>query len=304
MGALTLTQLRAFVATVRTGRVSGAAVELDLTQSAVSHALRHLEAHLGVTLLHRGQRGAVLTAAGERLLPMAEQLLVQLQAFEAAARAETLLSGVVRVASFPSLARHLIPRVLTLVQAQLPGVQVQVNDAHLDRPAVYEAVQRGEADIGLTQVWPTQGLSVRTLGADPYLLVTPAGWNTEDVWSRPYIHLGDPHDRQVPGALARHGVRLTPAFSLATEHAIFALVAGQLGFAILPSLALSNVPEGVRVHPLPWPVQRTYGTVTRPEVPAATQAVLRLIWLAASDVPPRARPPAPIQAEGTAPAAR
>ncbi|GGO29801.1 LysR family transcriptional regulator [Deinococcus humi] len=285
MDSLTLTQLRAFVATVRTGRVSSAAVELNLTQSAVSHALRHLEGHLGVTLLHRGGRGMTLTATGERLLPLAEQLLFQLRALEAAAQAEASLSGIVRIASFPSLTRHLVPRALPLIQAQLPGVQIRVNDAYLDRPAVYDAVRRGEADIGLTQVWPSQGLAVHVLGADPYLLVMPAGWPAADVWSRPYIHLGSPHDRQIPDALVRHGVRLHPALSLATEQAILALVAQQLGFAILPALALTEVPAGVSVQALPWPVQRSYGAVTCRDVPAAVQRVLTLILRTGSEVP-------------------
>ncbi|GGL17616.1 LysR family transcriptional regulator [Deinococcus radiotolerans] len=289
MKGLTLTQLRAFVATARTGRVSSAAVDLNLTQSAVSHALRHLETHLGVTLLHRGGRGMTLTGTGERLLPRAEQLLVQLAAFEAATRAEAALSGIVRIASFPSLARHLVPRALPLIQAQLPGVQIQVSDAYLDRPAVYDAVRRGEADIGLTQVWPSPDLAVHVLGADPYLLVLPAGWQDEDVWSRPYIHLGSAHDRQIPDVLAQRGVRLHPALSLATEQAILALVAKQLGFALLPALALTEVPAGVRVQALPWPVHRSYGAVTSRDVPAAVQGVLKVILQSGSvdPAPPR-----------------
>ena len=52
-----LSQIRSFVAVARCGKFSQAAIELDLTQPTVSHAIASLESELGIQLLLRGKKG-------------------------------------------------------------------------------------------------------------------------------------------------------------------------------------------------------------------------------------------------------
>ena len=59
--------LTAFAAVVRSGSVQAAAAELNVTQPAISQAVRKLEAHVGVQLLDRGSRPARPTEAGYAL---------------------------------------------------------------------------------------------------------------------------------------------------------------------------------------------------------------------------------------------
>ncbi|EYB68131.1 hypothetical protein DEIPH_ctg026orf0030 [Deinococcus phoenicis] len=282
----TLAQLRAFTAAARKGSVSAAAVHLNLTQSAVSHALRQLEGQLGLRLLERHGRGVALNDAGRRLLPLAEQVLAQVELFGRAADAATALSGVVRIASFPSLARHLLPPSLTRLARDHPALRLELDDSHLERSAVIQAVQAGQAEIGLTQLLPGMSLVAHTLGEDPYELIAPRAWPLPDLWARPYIHLGDPRDLRVPDALARRGLHLRPGLSLSTETAILAMVAGELGFAILPRMTLPDLPENVVRHPLPWAVTRSYGTVVRhgPLSPAV-RVVLAVLQSASGSQP-------------------
>lgn len=62
--------LRAFEAAARHASVSGAARELAVTHSAVSHQLKQLEKQLGTTLFERTNRGLVITGSGASLLPV------------------------------------------------------------------------------------------------------------------------------------------------------------------------------------------------------------------------------------------
>jgi len=62
--------LRAFEAAARHASVSGAASELSVTHSAVSHQLKQLEDELGLTLFQRTNRGLKITADGEALFPV------------------------------------------------------------------------------------------------------------------------------------------------------------------------------------------------------------------------------------------
>lgn len=66
--------LRIFRAVAREGNITKAAQNLGYVQSNVTARIQHLETELGTPLFYR-QHGMVLTPAGEKLLPYAEQIL-------------------------------------------------------------------------------------------------------------------------------------------------------------------------------------------------------------------------------------
>ncbi|WP_308013073.1 LysR family transcriptional regulator [Inquilinus sp. Marseille-Q2685] len=68
MTRLDLPELAAFAVVARHRSFRRAAVELGVSASAVSHAIRGLEERLGVRLLNRTTRSVNPTEAGERLL--------------------------------------------------------------------------------------------------------------------------------------------------------------------------------------------------------------------------------------------
>jgi DNA-binding transcriptional LysR family regulator len=72
---MNLTDLRMFVCAARRPTLAAAALELHLTPSAVSKALRRLEHSLGAPLFDRSARQLVLNDSGRRLLARAESLL-------------------------------------------------------------------------------------------------------------------------------------------------------------------------------------------------------------------------------------
>lgn len=73
---MTLKQLRAFVLAARTGSFTSAAASMGIAQASVSELIRKLEDEYAIPLFTRGARRLVLTAAGEALLPHAEQTAV------------------------------------------------------------------------------------------------------------------------------------------------------------------------------------------------------------------------------------
>ncbi len=66
--ARNLNDLAAFLAVAREGSFTRAAAKLGVSQSALSHSLKGLEARLGVRLLTRTTRSVLPTEAGERLV--------------------------------------------------------------------------------------------------------------------------------------------------------------------------------------------------------------------------------------------
>ncbi len=126
-----LNALRAFEAAARTGSFKDAALELHVSQSAVSHQIKHLEKVLTVKLFDRGTRAVVLTEAGRTYLPFLQQ------AFDSISDGTRLLTRVVHediltVRMYSTFAvRWLISR-LHRFQDLHPDIQVRLMTSQLD----------------------------------------------------------------------------------------------------------------------------------------------------------------------------
>ncbi|CAN7577697.1 LysR family transcriptional regulator [Rhizobium sp. LjRoot258] len=96
---LPLNALRAFEASARHLSFTKAAIELCVTQAAVSHQVKSLETRLNVTLFERLPRGLMLTSEGETLLPALrdafDRIAGTLERFEGGHYREVLRVGAV-----------------------------------------------------------------------------------------------------------------------------------------------------------------------------------------------------------------
>src|ERR1700733_15140098 len=122
---LPLNALRAFEASARHLSFTRAAEELCVTQAAVSHQVKGLEARLGVVLFRRLARGLVLSDDGQALLPgltdSFDRMGRAMQRFQGGALREGLTVGVVGTFAV----RWLLPR-LAQFREEHPLIEVRV----------------------------------------------------------------------------------------------------------------------------------------------------------------------------------
>jgi LysR family transcriptional regulator, cell division regulator len=104
MHEMDASDLRIFEAVARLGGMNRAAAELNTVQSNVTARIRALEDALGVSLFRRTSRGAVLTAAGERLLPYASRVARLLDEARHAARDDGTPRGALVIGSLETTA--------------------------------------------------------------------------------------------------------------------------------------------------------------------------------------------------------
>lgn len=163
-GNLPLSLLRAFEAAGRTGSFRHAAQELHLSPSAISHAVRKLEEHLGIRLFLRSTRSIQLT-------PEAEALFVHIsKGFEDIRRGIEMVSArgptILRLHSAPSFAAQwLVPR-LTRFLAGNPHI-----DLRLAANTDYVRFESDEFDLDIVYGKPkSEGIAVIPLGTE---LLTP-----------------------------------------------------------------------------------------------------------------------------------
>ena len=139
------TMLRVLMSLDETRSFSRTAERLCITQSAVSHAVRGLEAAVGTQLLVRNRKGLELTSAGTNALEAASKALDALRSLLAVGQSE--LVGTVRLASVVSASTAIVPRVLALARRNHPNLDISLlvgTDAE-----VANWVVTGIADVGL-----------------------------------------------------------------------------------------------------------------------------------------------------------
>ena len=125
----TLRQLRAFRAVYQLRKLSAAAEQLSVTQSAVSVLIRQMEEGLGARLFDRTTRSLQPTQAAGEAIVVAERILRDVDSLAAGVRSLTSLQrGRVHLAVTPTLAEILLPRVITRFTALHPGIRVVVDD--------------------------------------------------------------------------------------------------------------------------------------------------------------------------------
>src|ERR1700693_5465537 len=116
---MTFAQLRAFLAVVRHGSVTGAAAELHVTQPAVSSSLAALERGIRVrVLIPPGMRP---TPSGEALAVFASQSLGLLeQGRDSAVAAAHPGRGRLRLAAVTTAGEYVVPPILKAFQERYP----------------------------------------------------------------------------------------------------------------------------------------------------------------------------------------
>jgi DNA-binding transcriptional LysR family regulator len=160
-------QLQAFLSVARHKSFSGAARELGVSRSAVSHTVRQLEEQLRVVLLARTTRSVSLTDAGTRLVDSAGPSLAQLAAALSEVSAqpgETV--GRVRLSVPPMAVPFVIDPVLPTFRARHPRIEVEVV---LDNRLVDIVAEGYDAGVRLSEAIQRDMVQVRL--TDPFRFV-------------------------------------------------------------------------------------------------------------------------------------
>ena len=123
---MTLTQLEAFVLVARLGSVKAAAQVLGVSEPAVSGALAALRQHLGDPLVVAHAGGMDLTPGGQRLVPIASQMVNLAVEADAAIRGAQGAPELLRVVATSTVAEYVARPLLTAFTARVGPVEASV----------------------------------------------------------------------------------------------------------------------------------------------------------------------------------
>jgi len=292
---LNLDRLRTLHAISTYGSVTAAADVLHLTTSAVSQQVAKLEREIGQPLMDRRGRGVVLTEFALRMVDHAAEILAVVERAEADLQERRgSVEGRLTVAAFATAARGLVPVAFTALRAEHPRLQLELVEMEPDESV--PLVVRGDLDLAVALDWTNaplgvpRGLVPTPLLHDPVMIAVPA---SHPLAAREHVDVATVRDEPwitwqrgsicrdwLAHTLRAHGGDLAVAHTAREHETQLALVAAGLGVAIMPTLGLGPLPDGVRLLPLRPAFGRDVHVLTRENTqrrPAirATVAALR-----------------------------
>lgn len=274
---LKLQQLYHFALVAEEKGFRNAASRANRSQAAISSSIKELESSLGQPLFEHGNK-AKLTPFGEACLPKVQNMLAQADRLEsdlfALARGET---GRIRVASIPSVASRLLPKVLAEFSTHYPDVEVELEDDTAER--VEARLLRGEVDIALgNQVKEGSSPKENSLAKKDHridfkpLLHDPIGvvCSKQHPLTQLYrpIHWKDlkQHNRIYNGTVRLlrntplHGLMEDARYRVSNMMSLYSMLEQELGVTTLPQLATSAAHSELVWLPLKSPkLERTIG---------------------------------------------
>jgi LysR family transcriptional regulator for metE and metH len=258
-----------------TGSATRAAERLHVTQSAVSHQLREIEARLGTPLFLRLGKRMRPTPAGERLLTSAAVVLGEVQrAEEDVRRFGQDGSGIIRVCAQCQTGYHWLPSLLRAFEARYPHVDVRIAVESTMNPLA--ALLDGKLDLAIvTQQVTDRRVRVRPLFTDSHaVIVAPS----HPLATRAYV---------TPAELARETLALYSASaedSLTIRHVLrpAGVKPSRVLFVQLTEAIIEMVKARLVVSVLPtWSIRPALRTGAVIAVPLTRNGVTRQ-WSAAT----------------------
>jgi LysR family transcriptional regulator, low CO2-responsive transcriptional regulator len=247
--------------------LSAAARRLHLSQSAISHALKNLEADAGVSLVERSERGAELTQAGQALARRAQKVFEQMElARDELERMKHWGTQRLRFGASSTACQYLLPSVLSSFSVKHPKCRVEVSAG--DSASRLAALREGSLDVAIITHTGLEAADIHLtdLMQEELCLVSPPLVSVNHVL--PFIAY------QKGSSLSRDAMlwfdqmkraRPEPRMELESLEAIKAMVKLGLGYAILPSWVVKKEQKAktLLVEKSKQPVLRTWSLATR-----------------------------------------
>lgn len=235
-----LTQLRAFVTVAKEGNLTRAALQLHLTQPAVSLQIKALQHSLKVQLFARTPGGMTLTPDGVKLLPLAERVISgSLELMQAAHSLHSTLAGHLAIGTIldPEFTR--LGAFLKLLVEAHPGIATRLQQGMSGW--VEHQIRLGNLDVGYFVGSPARDFYSLSLTSFVYNVVAPQGWrrriedkdwkalaNLPWIWSPPE----SVHNRLLTSVFEQHQVDPDKVAMVDQEASMLDLVKSGIGLSL------------------------------------------------------------------------
>ncbi|MGZ0040955.1 LysR family transcriptional regulator [Paenibacillus ottowii] len=266
---MNLFKYKVFLSVIEAGSFTKAGELLNLTQSAISHAVSALEHELGLTLLIRGRSGIQMTSNGERLMKHFKEIIqMNERLYQEVALIKGLEIGTVKIGTFSSVSIHWLPGIIQKFNEKFPLIELKLLDGNYRD--IENWIASGEADFGFVNLPTLEVLEVLPLKKERMLCVLPSNHvlreqatiRVDQLRNESFIMPASGCDTDVRSIFSQHNLVPKIKYELEDDHAIMAMVQNDLGVSILPEMMLVQNPYEICIRPLDGPYFRAVGIAT------------------------------------------
>ncbi|WP_119166608.1 LysR family transcriptional regulator [Algihabitans albus] len=239
--------IRYFLAAAEAGQISRAAIDLGVSQSAVTAAVKDLEQRVGTKLFERHAQGVSLTLEGSRFVGHARNIVTSVnEALRLEKDSAREVTGKVRVGVTYTVAGYFLPQQLARFSRSFPGVTVELREA--PRASIEEDLVAGRLDTAVlltSNIETRDRLDKETLIRSRRRLWLPLDHPLQqaeqidlaDLVEEPYVMLTVDEAAQTAGRYWERA-NLTPRviFETSSVEAVRSLVANGMGITILSDM--------------------------------------------------------------------
>lgn len=245
--SISLRQIRYFLAAAEVGQISRAAVDLGVSQSAVTAAVRQLEEQVDAKLFNRHAHGISLTLEGSRFIRHARNIVASVnEAMRLEQDSARDIAGTVRVGVTYTVAGYFLPQHLSRFHRSFPGVRIELREA--PRPTIEDDLVAGRCDAAVlltSNIGNHEELNHETLIQSRRRLWLPTGHpflgfeevHLADIAEEPYIILTVDEAALTAGRYWRKaGYGPSVIFETSSVEAVRSMVANGMGVTILSDM--------------------------------------------------------------------
>jgi DNA-binding transcriptional LysR family regulator len=257
-----LRQLNTFKVVAEVRGFTKAAELLGYAQSSVTAQIQALEEELGTPLFDRLGKKIVLTDAGERLLPFAEEMVRLQAAAKESLQMDGQPSGTLTIGAPESLAAYRLPEVVREYRRAFPQVKIVLKPGLCFE--LRNHVRSGQVDFAflLEPEDTASDLHIETLVVEKMALVAPLDHplvakhqvRPEDLAQESILHTepGCSYRGLFEQQLQRHGVVPATTLEFWNIEAIKNCVMAGLGISFLPLITVASELREGKLAALPW----------------------------------------------------
>jgi len=245
-------QIRYMLAASRTLNFTRAATECNVSQPALTKAIKTLEGELGAPLFHREGKRLRISEFGQSILPHLRQILSEADVAQNLAENYRLLNKVpLRLGVMSTVGHVRLSRFLAKFQKDHEGVEVSVTEAPISE--LKQKLEDGDIDLAVLNPLDGLGESFRLhhLYSERYIVIFPPGHRLgqlnavklADLSGEPYVdRLACELREMVMEVCESREVDLYARFRSEREDWVQAMVLARIGFAFMPEYSVT-LPE-------------------------------------------------------------
>jgi len=170
---MTLIELRYLVTLAQTRHFGRAAELCNISQSALSMAVRKLEEELGVLLFERNKSGIRATQTGEQIIAQAQRVVTQADSITALAQADrNQLAGELKVGAIFTLGPYFLPQLIPSLKLIAGQLSLRCYEGY--NSDLRQKLRAGELDVILiSQPFTETDIVTQEVYSEPLQLVMP-----------------------------------------------------------------------------------------------------------------------------------